>query len=216
LANSPRHIVAGTSIDSLVYSDTGIGDPTKLWAAQMPSMVGITIANMSSPGQSICGQNGFGLYNNKNGIGTICGYSGCQGVIIPTGPNDWDGGVSIYDYMDKLRAVIAYCRDQLNIPVLVVTPIWKHDQAVAKPHADGQSWTLAQWRYFTANVAYEEGAKLKRADGSNLPKVYVIDGASFDLCPTDFVADGTHMNESGHCKFAPQLVTKARAVGYPL
>lgn len=216
MSNSPRHIVAGTSIDSLVYSDTGVGDPTKLWAVQMPFMVGATIANMSSPGQSVGGQPGFGLYNNMNGIGTICGYSGCQGVIIPLGPNDWDGGISIYEYMDKVRAIIVYCRTQLNIPVLIVTPIWKHDEAVAKPHADGKTWTLAQWRYFAAMVAFEEAAKHYGSNGAALPNVYVIDGASFDLNPADFVADGTHMNESGHCKFAPQLVTKARAVGYPL
>jgi hypothetical protein len=182
----------------------------------MPAMIGVTIANMSSPGQSICGQNGFGLYNNKNGIGTVCGYSGCQGVIITVGTNDWDGYVSIYEYMDKYRAIIKYCREQLNIPVLVITPIWRHDEATAKPHADGSSWTLAQWRYFTANVAYEEGAIHYKSNGDKLPNVYVIDGASFDLYPSDFVSDGVHMNESGHCKFAPQLIAKARATGYPL
>ena len=109
--------------------------------------------------------------------------------------------------MDQLREVIRFSRIDLNMPVIVVTPIWRGDHAVSKPHADGGSYTLAQWRYFTAGVAYEEAAKPGHF-------VSVIDGYQSPVIPSDFVADQIHLNESGHNKFAPWLVQQMQNIGY--
>lgn len=210
MASAPRMIVAGDSISSLVYANSGVADASRLFFTQIQNKVNIQIANMSSPGQRISegGQPGFGLYANRNAIGTISGYAGAQGLIILLGTNDWDNpGTNIYTYMDQLRETIRYARVGLNMPVIVVTPIWRGDHAVSKPHSDGGSYTLEQWRYFTAQVAYEEANKPGHF-------VSVINGYLAPVMPCDYVDDQVHLQASGHDKMANFLIGQMQSIGY--
>lgn len=210
MPSAPRFIAAGDSISSLVYANSGIAQASRLFFNQIQQRVNVHIANMSSPGQRVSegGQPGFGLYANRNAIGTIAGYSGAQGLILPLGTNDWDNpGTNIYIFMDQLRETIRYARIDLNMPVILVTPIWRGDHAVSKYHADGGCYTLEQWRYFMANLAMEEAAKPGHF-------VSVIDGYLAPLMPHDYVDDQIHLLDTGHDKMANFLIQQMQAIGY--
>lgn len=206
-----RWIIVGDSNHAGVYSDTGIGDASKLTAAQLPGLVGISVNNVSAPGQRITdgGTPGFGAYANRAGlIGSVKGYSEVAGVIIDLGTNDYaNPGTSIYAYMDQLRALIAYCRNSLGVPVVLIAPHWRADGATPVYHVDGSSWALSQWAYFTENVGYEEQLKPGAA-------LHVIPGADVPACASLVIADGIHYNAAGHEARTAFLISRMQSFGY--
>lgn len=208
---APRWIIVGDSIHAGVYSDTGMGNPAKLTASVLPQRVGISVNNVSSPGQRVSegGQPGFGAYANRAGlIGSVKGYSDAAGVIIDLGTNDWaNPGSSIYDYMNQLRALIQYCRTTLWLPVVLIGPHWRADGDTPIYHVDGSSWTLAQWAYFTENVGYEEAVKPG-------PFLTVIRGSEVPSSVELLVADGIHYNEAGQEARTDFLISRMQSVGY--
>lgn len=205
-----RCLDMGDSISSLVYSDEGEADQRRLASYQLQGITGQPIYNISAPGQRITegGQPGFGLFANRNAIKTVAGYAGAQLATFILGTNDHDNpGTNIYTYMDNLRELIRSTRIDLNMPIVVITPYLRSDEGVAKPHSDGKSWTLAEWRYFTAAVAYEEAAKPGHF-------ISVFHGEECPLLPHHRVRDGVHPTEEGQDIIRDWRLAKMRSVGY--
>lgn len=204
-----RFIIIGDSIACGVYSDCGIGDPSKLWVNQLPGAVGSAVNNLSSPGQRITqgGQVGFGVAANLNAVTTVVGFSGAKAAIITAGTNDYTHyGTSLVEYIEAHRSVIAHCRS-LGLEVIVVSPIWRADLAVEVLHVDGNHYSMESFRVYGEMVAAEEKAKPG-------PAVHILTGLDAPLMPEHYVADQLHLNSSGHDVFFGWLVGRMQALGY--
>ncbi|MDD2108949.1 SGNH/GDSL hydrolase family protein [Pseudomonas asiatica] len=203
-----RLLVLGDSISSGVYEDAGAGDQSKLWVNRLPSLVGISVSNLSSPGQRITagGQAGFGIAANLNAISMVSGYSGAKWAVITAGTNDTANyGSGLIEYIDSLRSVIAYCRS-LGMIVIVISPIWRGDVASVKRHIDGD-FSFEAFRVYGEMVAYEEKSKPG-------PDVHVFTGLQAPLLPAHFIEDQVHLNASGHDVFTEWILGKMRSIGY--
>ncbi|MDD2109308.1 SGNH/GDSL hydrolase family protein [Pseudomonas asiatica] len=203
-----RVIVLGDSISSGVYEDVGPGDQSKLWVNRLPSLVGASVSNLSSPGQRVTpgGQPGFGIAANLNAISMVSGYSGAKWAIITAGTNDTANyGTGLIEYIECYRSLIAYCRS-LGMIVISISPIWRGDVASLKQHVDGV-YSFEAFRVYGEMVAYEEKAKPG-------PAVHVLSGLQAPLLPAHFIEDQVHLNASGHEVFTDWLLGQMRSVGY--
>lgn len=203
-----RCLVLGDSISAGVYTDSAVADPSSLWVNRLPARVGIAVSNLSSPGLSITnsGPAGFGLVTNLNAITMTVGYFGAKWAIITAGTNDTDSyGVTLVEYIESLRKVIVHCR-ALGLIVIFVSPIWRGDIAVVKPHVDGY-YSFEAFRVYGEMVAFEENAKPG-------PSVHIFTGLQAPLLPQHFIADQVHLNASGHDVFTDWIIEKMQSVGY--
>jgi lysophospholipase L1-like esterase len=203
-----RALILGDSISCGVYEDVGPGDQSKLWVNRLPAKTDISISNLSSPGQRITsgGQAGFGIAANLNAISTVSGYSGAKWVIITAGTNDTANyGTGLVDYIESYRRVIQHCRS-LGMIVVVISPIWRGDIALTKPHVDG-NFSFEAFRFYGEMVAYEEKAK-------SGPAVHVFTGLNAPLHPEHYLTDQIHLNGRGQVVFGDWIIEQMQSVGY--
>lgn len=205
-----RWIIYGDSIDAGVYDDNGVANPCELLASALPHKVGISVNNLSSPGQRITegGTPGFGATVNKNAVGTVVGYSGASGIVITLGTNDYSNpSTGMVDFIDRYRDLISYCRTTLWLPVVIISPINRADGDTPILHTDGTAWKLWHFRYFVEMLAYEEMQKPG-------PFLTLIKGTDIPLLPEHYVADGVHLNADGHKVRTDYLIQRFKDVGY--
>lgn len=195
-----RCIIAGDSIQTFVYqSPDKIADQSQLTANLLPTMANIAITNISSTGQRMAssGVTGYGLISNLNSLFYTSGSITPSCIVIALGTNDWTSSGQAIDFIRSYRQTVQYSK-ALGMNVVCAMPTWRRDEGTLIAHPDG-NYTIEQYRYFVSEVCFGEG-------------VHVFDTTQIGLLPSDF-ADGLHMNESGHRKYAAALMSDLIAWG---
>lgn len=199
-----RAIIIGDSIQSHVFEPGGeavIPDVRYLTANLVPELANVAVTNISAPGQRMAsgGYAGYGLESNLNLIWYAVGGGGVQTAIITLGTNDWvSPAVSGIGFITAYRQAVKFAQSQ-GLTVVCVPPLWRKDMWTWISKTDGW-YSLADFQSFAANVCFEEGAK-------------VFDANQIGLLPEHF-ADGLHLNQKGHEKFAGELIRKMKGWGY--
>lgn len=209
---SGRALVLGDSISSLVYTDDGsTPDASRLWVTQLQAATGIHMCNLSAPGNriSVGGVPSASIRYNADAFNLMRGVLLPSFVILTAGTNDYAGN-DIHVYANSNHTFHLDYRWILNywqangVPVLVIPPLWRSDEATAYPHPDG-AWPLSTWRWWITQFAAEKG----------MP---VILHNEFGLVPDDFVQDTPtlklHVKASGHDKMASTIHAKLNALGW--
>ncbi|XAI95126.1 hypothetical protein [Microcystis phage Mwe-JY13] len=209
---SKRGLVLGDSISSLVYTDDlTTPDASRLWVSQVQSETGIHLQNLSAPGNriSVGGSPDASIRYNSNAFNLMRGVALPSFVIITAGTNDYAGGdISAFtnptwNFHTDYRWILNYWKAN-GVPVLVVAPLWRSDEATAYPHPDG-AWPLSIWRSWICTFAAEQ----------NFPFMVHTE---FGLTPDDFVQDTPalklHMKASGHDKVSQKMAEKLSLLGW--
>lgn len=209
---SKRALVLGDSISSLVYTDDGSSpDANRLWVNQVQNLTGVSCQNLSAPGNriSVGGAPDASIRYNSSAFNLLRGVALPAFVIITAGTNDYAApDISAFtnpawNFHSDYRWVLNYWQAN-GVPVLVVAPLWRSDEATAYPHPDG-AWPLATWRSWISDFAAEKGFPF-------------MAHTEFGLTPADFVQDTPtlklHMNASGHDKFAAAMAAKLSNLGW--
>jgi hypothetical protein len=212
VTSTKRALVLGDSISSLVYADSpDVPDANKLWTTQLSLETGINVQSLSAPGNriSVGSAPDASLRYNSNAFNLMRGVALPKFAILTAGTNDYSAGdINVYTnptycfHLDY-RWILNYWKSN-NVPVLVVAPLWRSDEATAYPHPDG-AWPLATWRGWIATFAAEKGMPY-------------MAHTEFGLTPDDFVQDTPtlklHMNGSGHDKFMAGILAKLTTLGW--
>lgn len=197
-----RWLVAGDSIQTYCFTTgTGEGDSTSMLAARVPSICNVSIQNISAGGNRMCsgGVVGFGLEDNLNMIRYLMGGANAQGIICTLGTNDWDAlNVSGLGFIQAYRKFIQHCWSTLNLKVVCMSPIWRHNGGEFRQKSDG-NWKLSHYQDWVTGVAQECGMPW-------------IDGRLAGVTMADTV-DGTHLNAQGHIKVGDFIISKMQAMG---
>lgn len=212
VAITKRAVVLGDSIASLVYADSpSVPDANKLWVHQLAQATGFNIQSLSAPGNrvSVGSAPDFSLRFNANAFNLMRGTELPKFVIVTAGTNDYAGGdINVYtnptySFHLDYRWILAYWKAN-SVPVLVIPPLWRSDEATAYSHPDG-AWPLSTWRDWINAFAAEKG----------MP---VLQHTAFGLTPDDFVQDTPtlklHMNGDGHDKMFAGVYAKLQTLGW--
>ncbi|MDR9777192.1 SGNH/GDSL hydrolase family protein [Rhizobium hidalgonense] len=212
VTHTKRALVLGDSISSLVYADSpAVPDANKLWVHQLAQATGINVQSLSAPGNrvSVGSAPDFSLRYNSNAFNLMRGTALPAFVIITAGTNDYAAGdINVYtnptyNFHSDYRWILSYWKSN-GVPVLVVHPLWRSDEATAYAHPDG-AWPMSTWRTWISTFAAEK----------SFP---VMQHTDFGLTPADFVHDTPtlqlHMNGDGHDKFFAGILLKLQTLGW--
>ncbi len=210
---STRGLVIGDSLSSMVYSDEPGATATQLWPNLLTEATGINFHNLSAPGSRVTAGAApdFGIKYNANAFNFMRGAMLPRVAILFAGTNDW-AGADTYGYHPSLpsfitdyRWIVGYWRSN-GVPLLCIPPLWRSDEfgygaPVYKAHPDGDR-TLQTYRNWIFDLCRE-----------SVPNAEYLPHTAMELEPTDFVADGLHLNASGHAKVAVAVAARLIAMG---
>ena len=198
----PRWIMVGDSIQAWVVDDYNSTPPLakNLTASRVPQLTNTTIQNASCPGAALT-TNPAGL---ADAVINQVGYFGVNGVLLMLGTNDWiaqtvntsDYFMAICAFVDKFKAK--------NIPVVVVSPLWRTDAYAQKPQRGGATCDLTSYVNTAAWVVSLYGS----------PLVHYVDGFNSPCRDASYFADGVHLNNKGHIAFGDYLIAQMKAKGF--
>jgi len=201
LRHNDRWLLWGDSIHTYAFeSDGTFGNPGKLLASRAPSVVNVSIQNLSAGGNRACsgGHPGVGMEDHLATINGVLGGGNPQGILIALGTNDWASpAVSGIKFVQAYRKIVQHCA--AGMKVVCVSPIWRHDYGKKNQKEDG-AWALADYQDWVTSVAQEQG-------------VQWIDSKLADLKPSHF-ADGVHLNGSGHIAVGDFIIKQMCELGH--
>ncbi|QEL26163.1 SGNH/GDSL hydrolase family protein [Bosea sp. F3-2] len=212
---SPRGLVIGDSLSSMVYADDPIiPDACALWTAVLSQSTGINFQSLSAPGNRVTAGSAPDASIKYN----AAAFNLMRGVALPVvailfaGTNDWAGSdtyayhPTLPNFIADYRAIVGYWRSN-GVPLICIPPLWRADEfdassvAVSKAHPDG-NFTLQGYRNWIFDLAHEYA-----------PNAHYLPHTSFGLEPADFAGDGLHMVATGHAKVALAVEAKLREIG---
>ena len=205
----PRWALVGDSIQAWVFEAGGAstsGQASLLTASRIPFQTNVSIQNLSVPGMRLAqGSVADGREFDQSLINKISGGFGMNGVICTLGTNDYiNPNVSTIDYFNALAALMNVTK-ALDIPLVIVAPIWRSDKDTPIAKYNGTTATLTDFR----NVAQWAVSLRPAAD-----KVYFVDGLAAPVQGLSyFGGDGLHLNGVGHTAFSNWLVNQIKALG---
>lgn len=204
----PRWALIGDSIQAWVVEagSTVYGRAKDLTATKVPQQVNASIQNISMPGMRLAkGQGTSDYVFDPAFLKKLAGPFGLNGVICTLGTNDYsDANVTTVDYFYAIGA-LAEAVKALNVPLVLVSPIWRADQANLVHKYDGSNQGLVDFQNTVQWISgqFDASYKVTFIDGKTAP----VQNASF------FGGDGLHLNAVGHDAFCTWLVNQMKAKG---